>query len=391
VLLTTLAAIPLLIWIYLLGFRGGFWRVSKHFASVELQPLFKKRVAVVIPARNEAHVIGQALASLFEQDFPAPLHIFLVDDASTDGTSEIARAAAEGVSRTSCLTIIKGAPLIEGWTGKLWALSQGVAQAQTLAPDYLLLTDADIVHGPDSVAKLVAIAETNRFDLTSYMVKLACVSFAEKALIPAFVFFFLKLYPPAWIASQRFRIAGAAGGCILIRPEMLYKIGGLAAIKNEVIDDCALAREVKRAGGRIWMGLTASTESIRSYDTFLEIGQMISRTAFNQLQHSSLLLFATLLALVFAYMLPVLLLLTGNVAAMTLGLTAVLLMIVAYIPTVRLYRLPIAWSVCLPLVACFYMAATLHSALRYWRGGGGEWKGRVLFMNSRPRPRKAQH
>jgi hopene-associated glycosyltransferase HpnB len=380
-----------LIWIYLLGFRGGFWRVSKHFASVELQPLFKKRVAVVIPARNEAHVIGQALASLFEQDFPAPLHIFLVDDASTDGTSEIARAAAEGVSRTSCLTIIKGAPLIEGWTGKLWALSQGVAQAQTLAPDYLLLTDADIVHGPDSVAKLVAIAETNRFDLTSYMVKLACVSFAEKALIPAFVFFFLKLYPPAWIASQRFRIAGAAGGCILIRPEMLYKIGGLAAIKNEVIDDCALAREVKRAGGRIWMGLTASTESIRSYDTFLEIGQMISRTAFNQLQHSSLLLFATLLALVFAYMLPVLLLLTGNVAAMTLGLTAVLLMIVAYIPTVRLYRLPIAWSVCLPLVACFYMAATLHSALRYWRGGGGEWKGRVLFMNSRPRPRKAQH
>jgi hopene-associated glycosyltransferase HpnB len=391
VLLTTLAAIPLLIWIYLLGFRGGFWRVSKHFASVELQPLFKKRVAVVIPARNEAHVIGQALASLFEQDFPAPLHIFLVDDASTDGTSEIARAAAEGVSRTSCLTIIKGAPLIEGWTGKLWALSQGVAQAQTLAPDYLLLTDADIVHGPDDVAKLVAIAETNRFDLTSYMVKLACVSFAEKALIPAFVFFFLKLYPPAWIASQRFRIAGAAGGCILIRPEMLYKIGGLAAIKNEVIDDCALAREVKRAGGRIWMGLTASTESIRSYDTFLEIGQMISRTAFNQLQHSSLLLFATLLALVFAYMLPVLLLLTGNVAAMTLGLTAVLLMIVAYIPTVRLYRLPIAWSVCLPLVACFYMAATLHSALRYWRGGGGEWKGRVLFMNSRPRPRKAQH
>jgi hopene-associated glycosyltransferase HpnB len=391
VLSTALAAVPLLIWIYLLGFRGGFWRVSKHFAPAGLPPIPKKRVAVVIPARNEAHVIGRALTSLLEQDFPAPLHIFLVDDGSTDGTSEIAASAAERASRASCLTIIKGAPLIEGWTGKLWALSQGVAEARTLAPDYLLLTDADIVHGPDDVAKLVAIAETNRFDLTSYMVKLACVSFAENALIPAFVFFFLKLYPPAWIASRRFRIAGAAGGCILIRPEMLYKIGGLAAIKNEVIDDCALAREVKRAGGRIWMGLTASTESIRSYDTFLEIGQMISRTAFNQLQHSSLLLFATLLALVFAYMLPVLLLLTGNVAAMTLGLTAVLLMIVAYIPTVRLYRRPIAWSVCLPLVACFYMAATLHSALRYWRGGGGEWKGRVLFMNSRPRPRKAQH
>jgi hopene-associated glycosyltransferase HpnB len=390
VLLTALAAIPLLIWIYLLGFRGGFWRISKHFAPVELPLISDKRVAVVIPARNEAHVITQALTSLLEQDFPAPLHIFLVDDASNDGTGEIAAAAAESASRTSCLTIIKGAPLIEGWTGKLWALSQGVEQAQTLAPDYLLLTDADIVHGPDGLAKLVAIAETKRYDLTSYMVKLASVSFAEKALIPAFVFFFLKLYPPAWIASQQFRTAGAAGGCILIRPEMLKKIGGLAAIRNEVIDDCALAREVKRAGGRIWMGLTSTTESIRSYDTFLEIGRMISRTAFNQLQHSSLLLIGTAAVLVFTYVLPVLLLLTGNVAAMILGLIAVLFMSAAYLPMVRLYRLPIAWSLSLPLVACFYMAATLHSALQYWRGQGGEWKGRVLLMNSRPRPRKAQ-
>jgi hopene-associated glycosyltransferase HpnB len=390
VLLTALAAIPLLIWIYLLGFRGGFWRVSKHFAPVELPPISNKRVAVVIPARNEAQLIRQALTSLLEQDFPAPLHIFLVDDASTDGTSEIAVSVAEGASKAGCLTIIKGAPLIEGWTGKLWALSQGVAQAQTLAPDYLLLTDADIVHGPDSLAKLVAIAETNRYDLTSYMVKLASVTFAEKALIPAFVFFFLKLYPPAWISSQHFRTTGAAGGCILIRPEKLKEIGGLAAIRNEVIDDCALAREVKRAGGRIWMGLTSTTESIRSYDTFLEIGRMISRTAFNQLQHSSLLLIGTVVALVFTYVLPMLLLLTGNVAAMILGLIAVLLMSAAYLPMVRLYRLPIAWSLSLPLVACFYMAATLHSALQYWRGQGGEWKGRVLLMNSRSRPRKAQ-
>jgi hopene-associated glycosyltransferase HpnB len=382
VLLTALTAVPLLIWIYLLGFRGGFWRVSKHFAPVKLPPISKKRVAVVIPARNEAHVMGQALTSLLEQDFPAPLHIFLIDDASTDGTSEIAAAAAEGASRASCLTIIKGAPLIEGWTGKLWALSQGVAQAQTLRPDYLLLTDADIVHGRDSVAKLVAIAETNRYDLTSYMVKLACVSFAEKALIPAFVFFFLKLYPPAWIASQHFRTAGAAGGCILIRPEALETIGGLAAIRNEVIDDCALAREVKRAGGRIWMGLTSTTESIRSYDTFLEIGRMISRTAFNQLQHSTFLLVGTVVGVVFTYILPVLLLLTGKVSAMLLGLITLLLMTIAYLPMVRLYRQSIAWSLSLPLVAYFYLAVTVHSAVQYWRGQGGEWKGRVQDARS---------
>jgi hopene-associated glycosyltransferase HpnB len=382
VLVTALAVIPLLIWIYLLGFRGRFWRISKHFAPLELPEVLGKRVAVVIPARNEAQVIGRALTSLLEQDFPARLHIFLVDDGSTDDTAEIAAAAAERGSRTSSLTIISGEPLIEGWTGKLWALSQGVAQAETVAPDYLLLTDADIVHGRDSVAKLVAIAETNRSDLTSYMVKLACISFAERTLIPAFVFFFLKLYPPAWIASQDRRSAAAAGGCILIRPEALKSIGGLAAMRNEVIDDCALAREVKRAGGRIWMGLTSTTESIRAYDTFLEIGRMISRTAFNQLQHSFLLLMGTVVGLAFTYILPVLLLLTGKVPAMILGLATLLLMTVAYLPTVRLYRQSIGWSLSLPLVACFYMAVTIHSALQYWRGQGGEWKGRVQDARS---------
>lgn len=381
-LLTALGVVPLLIWIYLLGFRGGFWRISQHFAPIQPPELSAKSVAVVIPARNEAHVIGQALTSLLEQDFPAPLHIFLVDDGSTDDTTEIAAAAAERARRTSSLTIISGAPLIEGWTGKLWALSQGVAQARTVAPDYLLLTDADIIHGRESVAKLVAIAETNRYDLTSYMVRLSSKSFAEKALIPAFVFFFLKLYPPAWIASRDSRTAAAAGGCILIRPEALERIGGLAAIRIEVIDDCALAREVKRAGGRIWMGLTSTTESIRSYGTFPEIGSMISRTAFNQLRHSSLLLIGTVAGLVFTYILPVLLLLTGKAPAMILGLLTLLLMTVAYLPTVRLYRRSVVWSLSLPLVACFYMAATVHSALQYWRGRGGTWKGRVQDARS---------
>lgn len=381
-LVAALAFIPLLIWIYLLVFRGAFWRISKHFTPVELPAISAKRVAVVIPARNEAHVIGQAVTSLLEQDFPARLHIFLVDDSSTDDTTAIAAAAAERANRTSSLTTIRGAPLIEGWTGKLWALSQGVARAQTLAPDYFLLTDADIVHGRESVARLVAIAETNEYDLTSYMVKLACVSLAEKALIPAFVFFFLKLYPPAWISSQNSRTAAAAGGCILIRPEALEGIGGLAAIRSEVIDDCALAREVKRTGGRIWMGLTFTTESIRSYDTFLEIGRMISRTAFNQLRHSYLLLLGTVVGLVLTYILPVLLLLMGNMLATVLGVLALLLMSVAYVPSVRFYRQSIAWSLSLPFAGCFYMAVTVHSAFQYGRGLGGVWKGRVQDTRS---------
>jgi hopene-associated glycosyltransferase HpnB len=377
VLTDALAAVPLLIWIYLLAFRGGFWRVSKHFARVELPEISHKRVAVIIPARNEANVIGRALTSLLEQDFPAPLHIFLVDDGSTDRTTEIAAAAAEGANGKSSLIIIRGAPLRAGWTGKLWALSQGVAQAEALAPDYLLLTDADIVHGRDSVAQLLAIAERKRYDLVSYMVKLTCATLAEKVLIPAFVFFFLKLYPPAWIASPHSRTAAAAGGCILIRPEALKRIGGLAAIRNQVIDDCALARQVKRTGGRIWMGLTSTTASIRSYETFVEIGHMISRTAFNQLRHSWALLLGTVLGLVTTYLLPLFLLLTGKLTLVMIGVLAWLLMSMAYLPTVRFYKLPVAWTLSLPLAACFYTAVTVHSALRYWRGQGGVWKERV--------------
>ena len=244
-LVTALAIIPLLIWIYLLGFRGSFWRISKHLAVVGTPRAAGERVAVVIPARDEANVIGATIMSLLKQDLPTPLHIFLVDDGSTDHTAQIAMSTAERAGRSDCVTVITGQPLVEGWTGKLWALSQGISQAQTLAPDFLLLTDADVVHGRESVATLVAIADSKGCDLTSFMVKLACKSFAEKVLIPAFIFFFLKFYPPRWVGSQSFRTAAAAGGCILIRPEALQKIGGLATIRSEVIDDCALARQTE--------------------------------------------------------------------------------------------------------------------------------------------------
>jgi hopene-associated glycosyltransferase HpnB len=294
----------------------------------------------------------------------------VVDDASTDGTSEVARAAGN-------LSLVRSESLPAGWTGKLWALSQGVTKALDFSPDYLLFTDADIRHGSENVAELVNIAEAQGRDLASYMVTLCCETLAEKVLIPAFVYFFLQLYPPTWIASPRFRTAGAAGGCVLIRPQALDRIGGLAAIRNEIIDDCALARAVKRSGGRIWMGLTPATRSIRSYGGFDEIGGMIARTAFSQLRHSGLLLGATVIGLFFIYLLPLTLLASGKGLPTMLGAAAWLLMSVSYAPMVRFYRRSPLWSIALPPIALFYLAATVRSAVQYWRGQGGEWKGRA--------------
>jgi hopene-associated glycosyltransferase HpnB len=238
----------------------------------------------VVPARDEADAVGHAIASLAAQRPPGYFHIVLVDDHSSDGTAAIAAAAAP----PGLLTIVAAAPLPAGWTGKLWAVAEGVRHAAALQPDYLLLTDADIVHPPDNAAHLAARAESGSFDLVSYMATLACRTPAERALAPAFVFFFFLLYPPAWIRSTRHATAGAAGGCMLIRYRTLAEIGGIATIRGELIDDCALARAVKRAGGRVWLGLGETTRSIRPYRTFGEVGRMISRSAFTQLHHSTL-------------------------------------------------------------------------------------------------------
>jgi len=323
-------------------------------------------VTAIIPARNEADVVAQSICSLAGQCYAGAFRIVLVDDDSADGTAGIARQA----DASGRLTVVRGAPLPPGWTGKLWAVSQGVAHAG--AADYLLLTDADIVHPPQNLALLVSRAETG-YDLVSYMAKLKCESPAERALIPAFVFFFFQLYPPAWIRDPRRKTAGAAGGCILIRREMLEHIGGIAAISCELIDDCALARAVKRAGGRVWLGLSEGTRSIRDYATFGEIGRMISRTAFTQLRYSALLLAGTVLGLAFVYLLPVAL----TIAGQPLGVLAWLLMSICYWPALRFYGRSPLWAPLLPLIAAFYMACTVHSAVQYWRGAGGLWKGRV--------------
>ncbi len=349
------------VWIYLFLGRGFFW-IFREPPPLPPADLSARTVAVVIPARNEAAVIGRAIESLLNQDFTGGLHIFLVDDHSTDNT-------VVAVGSDSRLTVLSAPPLELGWTGKLWAMQQGVAAAETAGSfDYYLFTDADIVHAPSSVSQLVARADSGGFDLVSLMVELSQRSFAERALIPAFVFFFFLLYPPSWGT-------GAAGGCLLIRPEALRRAGGLARIRGELIDDCSLAREVRKSGGcgsRIFLAPTRSNKSIREYSTFAEIGAMIARTAFTQLRYSWLILAAALLGLTLVYLAPPLLAATGHAA----GWAAWSLMAVCYYPALRFYGRSALWAPFLPLIALFYMAATLDSAVRHARGRGGEWKGR---------------
>jgi hopene-associated glycosyltransferase HpnB len=252
-----------------------------------------------------------------------------------------------------------------------------VTIASADAPAFYWFTDADIVHAPDTLRRLVARAEQNKLDLTSLMVLLQAKTLPERALIPAFLFFFLKLYPPRWITDLSSSAAGAAGGCIVLRREALERIGGFAAIRGEVIDDCALARAVKHSGGRIWMGLTRASVSLRSYGSFGEIRDMIARTAFTQLHYSAFFLFGALLGMFFTYFAPVALLFAQSWPPRILGLAAWTLMLLSFSPTIRFYRLSPLWAPLLPLAAAFFSYATLLSAARYWLGRGGQWKGRA--------------
>lgn len=372
-----IAALSCVIWLYLIGARGKFWQVVPASVS-SLGPAPAPRIAVIVPARNEAEVIAQAVLSLLQQDYPGPLHIFVVDDHSSDGTGELARNAS--AAKPESLTVVSAAPLPSGWTGKMWALAQGVEHSADFAPDYFLFTDADIVHGPESIRSSVALAQAGNRDLVSFMVKLRCESVAEQALIPAFVFFFFLLYPPEWVNRDERRTAAAAGGDILVRAEALARIGGISNIRNELIDDCALAREVKR-GGMVSLGLTEHARSIRPYGTFAVIGRMISRTAFYQLRHSVWLLIATFLGLGITYLAPPVLVFFGGWAALFAGV-AWMLMTISYWPMVRYYRVSALWAAMLPLIAGFYALATMHSAIQYWTGRGGEWKDRV--QDTRP-------
>jgi hopene-associated glycosyltransferase HpnB len=375
-LLAAAGAVSVAVWVYLLAARGAFWRMREARPQGVL-PAMAPSVVAVVPARNEAETVGRAVASLAAQQYPGAFHIVLVDDASTDGTADAACAAAS----PAVLTVIRGRPLPPGWSGKLWAVDQGVREAARFSPDYLLLTDADIEHPPGNLAALAARAESGSIDLVSYMATLRCRAFAERALVPAFVFFFFMLYPPAWVADPRRATAGAAGGCMLVKRAALECIGGIEAIRGELIDDCALARAVKAGGGRVWLGLSAATRSLRGYAGLSEIGRMISRTAFTQLRYQAAVLAGTAAGLAVAYLLPpALALASRGGAARWLGVAAWAMMAAAWLPTLRFYRRSPLWAPFLPLVAAFYLGATLHSAVSYWRGRGGMWKGRAQAM-----------
>ena len=374
------AILVAIVWLTLVFGRGGFWQVRE--APKASGPVSHARVVAVIPARNEASGIAATIGSLLRQDQPGDLGIVLVDDHSSDGTADLARAAAEAAGAEHRLEIIPARDLPPQWTGKLWAVSEGLRHAGSQRPDYILLSDADITHAPDNVSSLVRMAERDSLDLVSLMVRLSTATWAEKALIPAFVFFFFMLYPPRWAANPRSKMAAAAGGCMLVRPDILDRIGGIAAIRGALIDDCALALAIKSAGGRIRLDPSRHTLSSRVYGSAAEIWEMIARTAFTQLHYSAALLFGTVLAMSLTFLAPPLLTLLARGPAQWLGAGAWVAMAVAYYPTLRLYDRSPLWALALPLVAVFYSAATVGSAINYWRGRGGQWKGRAQALRS---------
>jgi len=367
------ASAALAVWVYLMVGRGGFWLAAERDDGGPA-PSAWPAVTAVIPARDEAQGVGETIASLLRQDYPGPFSVILVDDQSTDGTAEVARQAA--ATAADRLTILPGAALPAGWTGKLWAMKQGVEHALISEPTYLLLTDADIVYGPDALARLVSQAQAEGLVLTSLMAKLRCESFAERAFIPAFIFLFQMLYPFAWVERHDRATAAAAGGCMLVRRDALCAAGGIEHIRNALIDDCALARNLK-AQGPIRLSLTERVRSIRAYMTVQDIRRMVARSAYAQLGYSPLLLAATVAGIALTYLLPVLLALFSHGLAQTLGLLSWAIMAIAFQPVLRFYRLSPLWGPFLPAIALAYMAFTLDSAYQYARKRGGLWKGRI--------------
>jgi hopene-associated glycosyltransferase HpnB len=362
----TLAMLAAAIWLYLLTAHGRFWSAGPVLTPTA--PATCPGVDIVIPARDEAESVADCLRSLLTQDYRGPLRLILVDDGSTDGTGAIARGLNDGR-----LTVIEGRPRPEGWSGKLWAVSQGVADG---AAPLVLLSDADIVHAPAHVSTLVAQAERFGLDLVSEMVELNCQSVAERALVPAFVFFFQLLYPFARVNDPASRAAAAAGGTVLVRRAALERIGGIAAVRGALIDDVALATAIKRRGP-IWLGHSQLARSIRPYPHPADIWRMVARTAYVQLRFSPALLLGTVLGLALVWLAPPALALFGAGSARWIGLATWIASAASYLPTLRRFGQSPAWALGLPFIASFYMAATLGSAVDHHRGRGVVWKRRA--------------
>ena len=381
-----LAALACAAWTWLLLARGGFWRAAVRddaAAPASSLPVAWPRVVAIIPARDEADVIATSVSSLLRQDYAGAFAIVVVDDHSSDGTATMAREASASDAATSAplqvrLHVLAAPDLPAGWTGKLWAMHCGATHVDTLPnpPDYLLFTDADIQYAPDALTTLVARAQRDGLVLNSLMARLHCESFAERALIPAFIFFFQLLYPFAWVNNLTRRTAAAAGGCMLAQRKALQAAGGIAAVRGELIDDCALGRQLK-AQGPIRLSLTDRAHSLRALRDIGDVRLMVSRSAYAQLHYSPWLLLGTVMALAATCIAPPLLAIGASGLAQWLAAAAWTLMAVAFQPTLRFYGVSRWWGLGLPAIAAVYLAFTLDSAWQHWRGRGGMWKGRA--------------
>lgn len=373
------AGLALAIWIYLITARGDFWRTQK-FDDLAPAPAMERwpSIAVVVPARDEAAGVAACVTSILSQPYPGMLSMVLVDDQSQDGTSQIASDAAARMGALDRLTVLQGRPLPSGWTGKLWAVKQGLTavERRSAQPDYVLLTDADIVYSGDILIRLVARAQKDRLAMTSVMATLRCESFAEKYLIPAFIFFFGMLYPFGWIRDPSHATAAAAGGCILVRWDALKNAGGIESIRGSLIDDCALGARLKLQGP-VWLGFSQNVKSVRASDTVANVGHMISRSAYAQLRYSPVILIGTVLAMTLVFLAPVAVTLFGHGLAVAFATAAWILMALAFQPTLRYYGQSAFWGPALPAIAIAYMVFTVNSAIQHFQGRGGMWKGRA--------------
>lgn len=363
--------VPLAIWLYLLLLHRGFWLLRERDTQRLAEPETWPSVVAVVPARNEADVIGRSIASLAAQDYPGDFRIVLVDDQSEDGTGALAR-----LSGGDRLTVLTGTARPQGWTGKLWALQQGFLQAQSTAPEFIWFTDADIEHSADNLRHLVTRAQNGNMVLVSLMARLSCRTAAEHFLIPAFVFFFDMLFPFGAVNDPGSRVAAAAGGVMLARRDALEMAGGIAAIRHNIIDDCALGRAMKQQGP-IWLGLTDRAVSLRPYEHISDIRHMVTRSAYAQLGYSPLMLAGTMLGLLMVYVAPVMTALFAWGISQLAGWLAWGVMALMFQPMLRFYRLSPLWGLGLPLIGLFYAAFTMESAVQHWLGRGGMWKGRA--------------
>ncbi len=383
------ATASLAVWLWLLLGQGFFWRTDQRLPpvgggrSVPAEGGWP-RVVVVVPARDEAAVLPLSLPSLLAQDYPGEAEVILVDDGSTDSTGRLAGELAEARGGLPLTVVSPGEPE-PGWTGKLWALRHGIALARVREPEFLLLTDADIAHEPDSLRLLVGAARANGLDLVSQMARLRVASRWERLVVPAFVYFFAQLYPFRWINRERPRATAAAGGCVLLRTETAVAAGVPDAIRHAVIDDVSLARAVRGAGGRIWLGLAERVDSIRPYPGLAELWRMVSRSAYAQLRYSPLVLAGTVAGLAVIYLVPPAALaagvLSGDAAAAWAGGTAWAVMAGTYLPMLRYYRQPLWLAPLLPFTALLYLLMTVDSAVQHYRGRGSAWKGRTYAGN----------